>query len=381
MNPRPLRVTVSSPGKAHAFQLARQLARHGALERLVTDDVRALVEPGIPRSRVRVLAPLDALPRFGPRLRPELPWQHWRVRAHDHLSAGLTGDPNVVVCWSGAGRATLARARERGVLAVLERGSSHIEHQNQVLVEEFARFGRTVAPILPEGIRNELLEYALADRIMVPSTFARRTFIERGVPAAKVLQVPYGADVSVFRPGQQSDDVFRVAFVGAVSLQKGVYYLLEAMKRLALPKSEVLLIGPVLLEMQDVLRRFDGVYRAVGPQPHGEIARLLRESTVFGFPSLQEGLSLALREAHATGLPIVATDASGAEDVIEHGLDGFVVPIRDIDALAERLETLYRDVELRRSMAREAARRAQGWSWDDYGEVIVRTYSDALGRP
>ncbi len=376
---KPLQVMVSSPGKAHAFQLARQLARRGLLDRLVTDDVRALGAPGIPRSRVVPLAPLDLFVRAGPKL-PRLgdrPWLHWRVRLHDHLAARFIGEANVVVAWAGGARVTLTRARERGALAILERGSTHIEHQNRVLVEEFARFGRSIEPISAEGIRNELAEYAVADRIMVPSTFARRTYVAHGVPPEKLLQVPYGADVSVFQPGEQEDKTFRVAFVGAISLQKGVVYLLEAMKKLALPGAELLLVGPVLEEMREVLARFPGLYRAVGPQPHAEVARLLQQSTVFAFPSLQEGLSLALREAHASGLPIVATDASGAEDVIVEGEDGFVVPCRDVDALAQRLERLYRDPDLRRTMSETASRRARGWSWNDYGDAVVQAYESA----
>jgi glycosyltransferase involved in cell wall biosynthesis len=375
------RVTVSCCGKFHAFSLAGQLQRTGLLHRFLTTDPRAWLEKGLPRTKVWALPAPELLGRVPRRLGVEddRRWMYRKNRVFDVMVAPLVGEAEVVTCWSGAGRRTLRRAKREGRLAFLERGSTHISHQNDVLVEEFDRFGAPLAPILPEAIQCELDEYALADRIFVPSTFTKRTFQQRGVAAHKVVQLPYGCDISSFRPANEPHDgPFRVVFVGAIGIQKGIWYLLEAMKRLSLPNAELVLVGPVLPEFTAHIAKYTGHFRAVGPKNKAEVAQLLRASSVFVHPSLQEGLSLALREAQASGLPVVATHETGAEDIVADGVDGFIVRSRDVEALMGRLEQLYRDRELRRSMGQAAAERARGWTWDQYGDAMAAAYAAAV---
>src|SRR5207302_670469 len=99
----------------------------------------AWLEEGLPRRRV-LPVPLPELFQRVPTLLDtgdHRVWAHRKVRAFDAVAAPFTGDADVVVAWSGAARRTLERAKRRGALAIVERGSSHIEHQNEVLVEEF----------------------------------------------------------------------------------------------------------------------------------------------------------------------------------------------------------------------------------------------------
>jgi glycosyltransferase involved in cell wall biosynthesis len=376
-----MRVTVSSHGRFHAFHLARQLAQRGALERILTSDPRVWMEPGIPLHRAWALPASEAIarvPRGFPSLGGLLPWGRLKSRVHDHWAAASLGHPDLVVAWSGAARKVLIAAKARGSVTILERGSTHIAHQDAILREEAARFGQQ-GGVEPEDVRAELVEYSLADRIMVPSQFARRTFLARGFSPDKVLQVPYGADVSFFSPGPKHDDVFRIVFVGAVCLRKGIPYLLEAVSRLKLPNSELVIAGNVSADVEPILKRHAGTYRAVGSLGRAEVAALLRQGSVFVFPSLEEGLALALREALASGLPVIATPNSGAEDAIEDGREGFLVPPRDVDALCDRLERLYRDRALRDEMARQAEAGARRWTWDEYGAAVHATYARVLG--
>lgn len=373
-----LRVTVSCHGKFHAFALSRQLAARGALERLLTSDPRVLREPGIPLGRgwtFPLTEVVGRMPSLVPRLAHALPWDRAKAGLHDRWAAAALGHPDLVVAWSGAARRTLLAAKERGAVTVLERGSTHIAHQDRVLREEAARFGEQDG-VARDSVQAELAEYAIADRIMVPSRFAKRTFVAQGIPEEKVLQVPYGADVSFFTPAPRQDDVFRVIFVGGLTLRKGIYYLLEAFRRLRLPRSELVLVGAPVA--QGILKRFEGVYRGAGAQDRAGVAALLRQSSVFVHPSVEEGLSLAIREALATGLPVIATPETGAEDALEPDRDGFIIPSRDIDALCERLELLYRNPELRAEMSRHAAANARRWTWDHYGDAIYAAYQQVL---
>ncbi|MFM2152472.1 MAG: D-inositol 3-phosphate glycosyltransferase [Pseudomonadota bacterium] len=374
-----MRCTVVSHGKFHAFALAGQLHRRGLLEHVVSSDPRVHWQAGVPLHKTRSVPIAEVPLRLGRRLGFDAgASDRLKRRLFSWSAPHLLGAPDLVVAWSGAARPVLERAKERGAVAVVERGCSHMAHQDAVLRVEWDKRGVRGGGIDPRDVATELAEYDAADFIAVPSTFARRTFLARGVPAAKLWQVPYGVDVSAFSPGPKTDGVFRVVKVGAVGLQKGVLYLLEAMRRLALPNAEVLLVGPVLPEIVPLLSPYEGLYRAVGAQPRAEVARLLRTASVYVSASLQEGLSLALREGQASGLAVVATDASGAEDVLVDGEDGFVVPSADVDALAQRVERLYRDAGLRRHFAERSLARARGWTWDDYGERISGLYRAAV---
>jgi glycosyltransferase involved in cell wall biosynthesis len=94
------------------------------------------------------------------------------------------------------------------------------------------------------------------------------------------------------------------------------------------------------------------------------VAELYRTADILAYPSLHEGSALAILEAMASGLPIVTTPNSGS--LVRDGIDGFITPLRDIDALAARIEQLYRNPEERRHMGRAACAHAQDFSWDHY---------------
>lgn len=265
---------------------------------------------------------------------------------------------------------TLHEARRLGVPAVLDRTNSHIVYQQDLVNEEYRSLGMVERRWHSDAvIARGLAEYQEADRIVTLSSFARRSFLEKGFDAERVLLVPSGADLAAFSPGAKRDEVFRVIYCGAAAVKKGTHYLLEAFERLALPRAELWLIGPVFEEMRPVLSRYEGSFTLKGVVAHDRLADLYRAGSVYVQPSLEEGLAKVILEAMACGLPVVATTNTGAEDVVREGLDGFVVPIRDPDAIADRLSRLAEDQNLQRRMGASAADRvAQGFSWHDYGD-------------
>jgi glycosyltransferase involved in cell wall biosynthesis len=91
-----------------------------------------------------------------------------------------------------------------------------------------------------------------------------------------------------------------------------------------------------------------------GFQPAEKVRDWYRRSDVFAFPSVNEGLARVLLEAMATGLPVVATPASGAEDCVTPGRDGTIVPVRDSHSLAEALLWHFQNREASREMGKAA---------------------------
>lgn len=382
-----MRVIVSAPTRFHLFDLARELDRRQVLTRLFTAYPRIRVDPSL--KAVTTALPIHGLLRYASRripdglLRRELEWHF--IEQYDLEVARRLPEADVVVALSGRALHTLRRARELGAVAVCDRGSCHIVHQDQVLAEEHARWGVPYRCIDPRGIAKELDEYDTADLITVPSRYACATFIAYGVPAGKVAVVPYGVGLDEFQPGPGSGGRFRVLFVGRISLQKGVPYLLEAVRPLmALPRFEVCLAGATEPDSSAWLRHFEGL-RLLGHIPRRDLALLYASSSVLVLPSVQDGLALVIAQAMASGLPVIATPESGAEELLTDGVEGFVVPARSANAIRDRLLRLYEDNDLRLHMGAAARAKAEALGgWSQYGALAHDIYlatARRIGRP
>jgi glycosyltransferase involved in cell wall biosynthesis len=237
--------------------------------------------------------------------------------------------------------------------------------------------GLDIEPTHPRVVGKELDEYQTADYISVPSEFVRRTFLDKGIPAEKLIKVPYGVSLQSFRRIPKTDDVFRVIHCGGISLRKGVHYLLRAFRELDLPNSELRLIGSVAEEMRPILSRYsaDNVVIA-GPFPQEELYQHYSQGSVFCLASIEEGLAMVVAQAMACGLPVICTTNTGAGEIVRDGIDGFIIPIRDVGALKEKIRCLYEEYVCREEMAKNANRRiSSGFSWADYGSRIVHEYA------
>ena len=353
-----------------AFYEARELYRHGLVQRLLCG---AYVPTEIPAEVIRTIGlPNRALCKLASL---ELSGWLWYVQAvlYDLWAARYISRANLFHVWGGYGSRSLRRAKALGMTTVVQIASSHPNFQNRLMREEFARWGQTWR-VCTAGLARTLREIDQADYILIPSDFVRESFLAEGIPESKLIQVPFGVDVSRFRPATASEArPFRAVFVGQVGLRKGVPYLLEAWKRLGWRDAELWLVGRVLPEIKEVLKTYaelPGV-RIVGFL--GAPAAAYQQADIFVFPSIEEGSALVTYEAMACGLPVVTTPNAGS--LIRDGVEGFIVPIRDPDALAARMEHLRADAQLRREMGRAACARVETLTWEKHGQELSRIYS------
>lgn len=377
-----MRVCIGSAGRFHTFDLARQLERAGWLSRLYTAYPKAKVD-GLPRHKVRsfpwLMGPKMIIGRWGLHA---LEWHLNRltVKSFDNWMANRVEPCDVFHCLSSFGLRSHSVAKERhGALTVCDRGSSHILFQDEILAEEYRRWNIPYQQIDPALVDRELQEYQECDLIFVPSTFVHRSFLEKGVPEAKLRKIPYGVDLRLFQPVPKHDDTFRILYVGALSLRKGIPYLLQALGSLRLPKSELWLIGALQPEVEPFLSKYDGKFRYFGEIPRVELYRYYSQASVFVIASVEEGLALVQAQAMACGIPVIATHNTGAEDLFTDCTEGFIVPIRDTDVLRDRILQLYQHPDQRVEMAKAALRRVQSMGgWDTYGNRAMSCYQEAV---
>jgi glycosyltransferase involved in cell wall biosynthesis len=282
----------------------------------------------------------------------------------------------------GTGLALIQRAKQDGAKVIAEPVNQHPIGMNATLSEEAERLGLKRISQLHIMQDRQIEESLASDFLLAPSRIVRDSFVDRGYDASRTVVLPYGVDLNRFHPAYglgKPDKKFTVICVGAISPRKGQVYLLEAWKKLSLPNAELILIGSRSHEMTPILHRYDGLYRHIPFVPNQELFEHHGRSSVFVLPSLEDGCSVACAEAMACGLPVITTSNNGAADSVTHLKDGFIVPIRSPDAIAEHIEALYRDRELLQAMSEAAlTKERKELGWDKYANRLSDLYRSVL---
>lgn len=382
-----MKVALSTIGTFHSFDLARELHAADQLAAIFTAYPRfKLKQEALPSNLIRTYPWLHA-PYMAMRWRDKLGrtlLQAWelgdRILFDRHVARHLPACDVFVGLSSSALQSGLA-AKARGIRYVCDRGSSHIQEQDALLREEHALWQLPYTPIDPRIVEREQGEYDSADCITVPSSFNVRTFVKRGVPASKLRRLPYGVNLSRFHPTERPDPQrFDILFAGAMSVRKGVPYLLQAYRLLRHPRKSLTFAGapaPSLIAKMRAQGLWSDDIVVRGHVPQGELKHLMSRSHVMVLPSIEEGLALVQAQAMACGCPVIGTPHTGAEDLFENGQQGFIVPIRDAGAIMDRLQQLADEPRLREHLATEALARVQSiGGWRQYGERARQIYRE-----
>jgi glycosyltransferase involved in cell wall biosynthesis len=381
-----VKITISVLGRFHLFNLAKQLQDHNFLAKLITsypkfeavkyginpENITSLLSHEIHNRGWRRLSRITAS-FFNP--------QYLIFELYDrHASRHLMAPGDIFVGLSSCCLYSLRQARRMGAKTVLERGSSHMLYQRKILTEEYRKFGLEKEVVHPKVVERELTEYQEADYISVPSHYVKETFIRQGIPAAKLILTPYGVDLSNFHPVPKQDKIFRIIHCGGLNIRKGIPYLLQAFSELRLKDAELWLIGSITDEIKPFLRQFASpaiVHK--GPFPEQDLSKYYSQGSVFCLASIEEGLAMVQAQAMACGLPVICTTNTGGAELVREGLDGFILPIRDVDAIKEKILYFYENPDAGHIMGESALRRVQtGFSWSDYGHKMIAAYQKIL---
>ncbi len=283
-------------------------------------------------------------------------------------------------------RSGLQAAREHGAITLLENAAMHPHDWQTAVLGECETFGvrrRDCSSILLSPlIRRMALEFEICDYIVVPSEMARRSFEGQGY-GRKTIIVHMGVDHRFFVPPAVPPprQPFRVCYAGRVEIAKGVPYLLKAWEQLKLPNAELLMIGSISRDIKAFLKRtVSPNVRYTGALPPAQVAEWYQKSHLLAFPSVNEGLARVLLESMSSGLPVVATELSGAEDCVTPGVDGTIVPARDPEALAEAILFHYNNPESTVVMGKAArAKIEQHFTVEHYVERSIGVYCSLVG--
>jgi glycosyltransferase involved in cell wall biosynthesis len=335
-----LKIAIATAGRFHVLDLARELHCLGHEVRFYSF---------VPRRRALSFGlPGECHVSLLPFVFPLLVWQRLLPKAGRVLREWLFYKAlnqavmlrmehcDVFIFMSGIYLEAACAARKRfGAKLWLERGSQHILAQDEILA---AMKGERPTALT---IRRELEGYQIADRIVIPSLHVQDSF--RRDPAAyrKLFRNGYGVDIRIFTPAppQQLLAPMVVLFAGTWSLRKGCDVLAEAVRRADVRLIHVGAIGDCPFP------RADERFIHFEPVPQWKLEEFYARASAFVLASREDGFGMVLSQAISAGLPVIATERTGAPDLaLIPGLANriSVVPSDDADALAEAIITVRR---------------------------------------
>jgi glycosyltransferase involved in cell wall biosynthesis len=279
--------------------------------------------------------------------------------------------PQLVYAYEDGALETFREGNRQGIWTVYELPLTYWRATHQILNEE-----RELRPAWactldalrdsPAKLQRKDLELALSDTVVVPSHFVAESLLLAPQRPKRVEILPYGApppiDARVVERGVH--EPLRILYAGHLTQRKGLAYLFEALSRFEYPY-ELSLAGPFPITpcraLEAALAKPN--HRWLGILSHPQLLKEMARNHVFIFPSLAEGFGLVVTEALSAGLPVITTTNTCGPEIMASGREGFIVPIRDPDAIAEKFTFLYEYEGRRRAMAEAAKGIAAARSW------------------
>lgn len=294
------------------------------------------------------------------------------------VNAAPWGSAGGVYAFNSAGLEILELARRRGLRTVLEQTIAPRKIERRILAREFAEYPSWQQLIADDSeqeyCKREAAEWSVAEAIVCGSQFVADEIREAGGPAEKCVVVPYGIDrPSCNKPhngprvSNVGDRPLRVLCAGAVGLRKGAPYVLAAARELR-GRAEFRWVGGIEL-LPAAAALVEDEVELTGAVSFVEMVQHFEWADVFLLASLCEGSAAVIYEALVYGLPVVCTPNCGS--VVRDGADGFIIPACDGAAIAERLERLAANSQLRAEMSANAVERAMEFTVAEYGKRLL----------
>jgi len=306
-----------------------------------------------------------------------------RYRSRQILDAAIArADLIQVVCGSAVSAFSVRRSKKPIFVQVAT--TLRCEREKGGVAAQQGIVGRMMTRLCVPLERRALLR---ADGVFVENAWMR-DWLDRELPVGKVHFAPPGTDTLFFHPNSEVTRD-RLLFVGRLGdPRKNIRMLLEAYRtiRATLSNAPCLVMAggmkPTDSDMKYIAEsRLMPFVEVVSNPDRSALAALYRRCRVFMLASNEEGFGIVLVEAMASGAPVVSTDCGGPRSIIEEGENGFLVPVGDAAALAERVVRLLRDDALRESMGRKALSRAQSaFSLAVCGSRFATVYKTTMDR-
>jgi len=366
---------LSCHGRFHYFEIAKILYKNDQLSQIVSGyPWFKLKNENLPKNKVTtvafgiftILAALSG--KISPVIFKKLIQILSNIRSFyiDKRSSNFLENSDIFLALSGGGLETGKLFKKRDKIYICERSSAHISEQNEILKEEYKKYNISFN-IDPHAIDRELQEYKEATFILIPSEFCKNSFSKQKIYNTEVI--PYAANLDKFYPLPKSKNkkTFDILYIGALSLQKGLPYLLDAFNNFNHPNKRLHIIGGTTADIVLFKNKlnFKNI-KVYGHIPNNQLVKFINQSDIFAIASIQDGYSVVVSQAAACGLPSIVTSNNGAADTVSKHNYGFVVPPFSSSAITEKLYEIADKKDLLNQLSINAIKASSINTWGNF---------------
>jgi glycosyltransferase involved in cell wall biosynthesis len=298
----------------------------------------------------------------------------------DFFASFMMRKCDVLHAWSSFGFYSIKKAKQQNSIVFVEKSCSHPYHQEAILKEEANKLGVKYRGHSKWFLDRALKEFELADRVIVCSKYTLNSFIENGFPREKLYNVALDAN---FVPKRRYNRNFNkkefvVGIAGGNVIRKGFIYLLKAWTELDIPNASLLLrtSRSELKKIPEIWNLIDGDNSIEIIDHINDMEDFYEKCDLFVLPSIDEGFGMVVFEALACSLPVIVSTNVGAGDFINNGKEGFVVDIRNVQQIKDKIETLHSDRQLLQTMSAKAKETYDNYQTrnDNYAKRVKKLY-------
>lgn len=278
----------------------------------------------------------------------------------------------------------LRHAKKSGTIVIGEAVNTHPENLHRVIESERMRCGLRPKVKMDRHWARLVEELGYCDYLLVPSKVVWESYVARGFDPNRIYIIPFGANIENFKPRDSALDdtsVFKVVCVAQVGARKGVRDLLATWSRLNWRPSDaqLVVIGRIDSEMRILIDQCPRGVSFLGALGRDKVIGHLQSSHVFFLPTLEEGMAISILEAMACGCVPVTTFQSGADSIIQDGVNGYLLESHDVEGFCKSLDRLRCDRELLLEMrSRVLSSVKTGFTWGDYLKKIIGLYENVV---
>jgi glycosyltransferase involved in cell wall biosynthesis len=272
---------------------------------------------------------------------------------------------------------SFTKAKELGIQCIYDLPIGYWKSARILLQEEFDANPAWAATLTgfkdsPEKLARKDQELALADVIFVASSFTKKTLETYPGKLPDIQVIPYGfPEVTKNRRySPLTNRKLKVLFVGGLSQRKGISYLFDAVKGME-SEIDLTIVGRKSVPDCSVLNKTLNKHTWIPSMPHNEVLTCMRNHDVLVFPSLFEGFGMVISEAMSQGTPVITTDRTAGPDLIENGIDGWLVETASSNAIKKVLENILMNPKIVSKMGAAAQQKAKDRPWSKYGYELA----------
>ena len=335
-----MKINIISPSRFHVCDLARELDKNGFDVQFYSFvPVKRTERYGLPRrcstSLFVLLAPILLLEKI------IFKKQNWirvlRTQIQDYITGLVMRRCDILIAMSGCFVYSVKKAKRRGALIIIERGSKHIIEQKRILESIPSLIGTKPVPDI--NVKRELVGYELADYIAIPSLHVKRSFEIHNYPDGKLFINPYGVDLTMFYPEPDVEKKYDAIMVGNWCYQKGCDLIIDAIMQTNYTLLHIGAIGDLNFPDDDRFTHID-------PVDQSTLVNYYNQAKIFVMPSRQDGFGMVFSQAIACNLPLIGSMDSGAVDLrsmVECPENIMIVEDYTVESLVHALNEIMRN--------------------------------------